>query len=941
MDYKNVDHSDIVPKAARALKRNIKCLFLHAGPIAAFRIIHSFSIRQRKMHKSNLYLFLALWIGVILWADIFVYADQPPDEKTVYIGVLARRGPDETIHEWQPTAQYLTSQIPGHQFEIKPLRFDEIIPAVNDDSVDFIITNSSTYVTLNHSFDAIRLATLKRTTHDGYATLFGGSIFCKADRNDVETINDLAGKSFMAVNQDSFGGWLAARLELKRHGIDPYRDFTKLQFGGTHDAVVYAVLNGIVDAGTVATPILENMIIEGKIEQNAFRIINHQQREGFPFLSTELYPEWPIAKLKHTSSELAEQVTVALLSIYSHDIAAKSAQYAGWTVALDYTQIDNCLKELRYGIYENYGKITFEQIFSEYRWQSILCIATILLLICLLMYFRKLNHYKHIINHELNKSNYTLQQSKQQLATILDFLPDATFVVDNENKVIFWNKSMEEMSGVKKENIIGLGDFAYTVPLYGERRKEVIDLLDEEDSEIESRYIYVERKRNMVYAESFASALNKGKGAYVWIIASPLYDTEGNRVGSVESIRDITEKKEAEEDRDRLRRQLIQSQKMESIGTLAGGIAHDFNNILGAIIGYTDIAKDYIPCDSIAGKSLSKVTQSSQRAAMLVKQILAFSRQDNIDRTVFMPKKVIKEAIDIIAAATPSTIEIKENIAERTKNIYANRTQIHQIVVNLSTNACHAMEQKGGILQIELQDCKLLAEDLIHHPDISPGDFVVITVSDTGIGIAPDLWGRIFDPYFTTKEVGKGSGMGLSIIHGIVTECGGFVNYETDLGHGSVFRVYFPAVDEAEAEPIQAGEIAPTGNERVMFVDDEPVLVEMGQTMLEQLGYSVSPQTSSATALDIFRQNPSNFDLVITDQTMPGLTGLEFAKELLKIRPDLPIIICTGYSATVDEDHAKAVGIKGFGMKPLGKSSLAVLIRQALDDQNKGECAIQ
>ena len=364
---------------------------------------------------------------------------------------------------------------------------------------------------------------------------------------------------------------------------------------------------------------------------------------------------------------------------------------------------------------------------------------------------------------------------------------------------------------------------------------------------------------------------------------------------------DITERKRAEEEREKLQKQLVQAQKMEAIGTLAGGIAHDFNNILGAILGYAEIAKNTIPPEALAIKHLDKVLEASHRAATLVKQILTFSRQTAIEYVPLNPSDVVKEAARLLRPLLPTTIVINQQVDVATRPILADPNQLHQILMNLCTNAFHAMEQTGGILEITLKDCKLCQSDLLHHPEIQPGNFVMLSISDTGPGIEPEIWGRIFDPYFTTKGVGKGTGMGLSIVHGIVTSCGGFITSENNIGNGAIFRVFFPALEEKVVPYVHHIEAVALGNERILFVDDENILVEMGQAMLEQLGYEVTIRTSSLEALTTFQNQSDQFDVVITDQTMPGMTGMDLARQMLRIRPDIPIILCTGYSTVISE----------------------------------------
>lgn len=401
----------------------------------------------------------------------------------------------------------------------------------------------------------------------------------------------------------------------------------------------------------------------------------------------------------------------------------------------------------------------------------------------------------------------------------------------------------------------------------------------------------------------------------------------------LESFIDISEIKNMEAIKSQLEVRLQQAQKMESLGTLAGGIAHDFNNILGAIIGYAEMAQDGTPLGSSASNNLSKVLEASHRASGLVKQILAFSRQADSELISLQPAHVINEAIELLRPTLPSTIVIKRKI-NTTKFIIADPSQMHQILMNLCINAFHAMEQTGGIIDITLVDCVRSEEDLLDIPEIKPGKFVMLSVGDSGQGIAPEVTAKIFDPYFTTKEIGKGTGMGLAIIHGIVTKYNGYITCDSELGKGSVFSIFFPAIEQeagAVQEKVMTGDL-PTGIERILFIDDEEMLVDIGKETLTRLGYEVTVRTSSLEALDIFQDQPDQFDLIITDQTMPGITGLELARRIRLIRPDIPIILCTGYSTVIDKDLARTCGITRFAMKPLAKKDIAVLVRKVLDE---------
>ncbi len=401
------------------------------------------------------------------------------------------------------------------------------------------------------------------------------------------------------------------------------------------------------------------------------------------------------------------------------------------------------------------------------------------------------------------------------------------------------------------------------------------------------------------------------------------------------TVQDISERKRAEGENAELQARLNQAQKMEAIGVLAGGIAHDFNNILGVILGYADMAREDAAPDSPYAKDLDRVLTSAHRAKELVRQILAFSRQTTIEPMAIKIQPMVKEALKMLRASIPTTITIKENIRPDCGVVMADPTHVHQIVMNLCTNAFHAMEKSGGVLSVAVKTTCVETADASPGPLPPPGEYVELTVSDTGSGIGPDILGKIFDPYFTTKEVGRGTGMGLSIAHGIINSYGGAITVESAVGRGTTFHVYFPMVRE-EAMVSAAEEETPRGRGRILFIDDEVLLAEMGEDLLKRLGYTVSAYSRGSEALAAFMEDPAQFDLVVTDQTMPGMTGTELAGRLLAIRPELPIILCTGYSHVINEDSAKAIGIREYALKPLTKASIGQLIRKHLAGSEVG-----
>jgi signal transduction histidine kinase/ActR/RegA family two-component response regulator len=381
-------------------------------------------------------------------------------------------------------------------------------------------------------------------------------------------------------------------------------------------------------------------------------------------------------------------------------------------------------------------------------------------------------------------------------------------------------------------------------------------------------------------------------------------------------------------------KQLQQVMKLQAIGTLAGGIAHDFNNILFPIVGYTELTMDDVPKDSQASKNLKEILKATNRAKELVQQILTFSRQSGQERKPLKVQYLIKEVSKLIRATIPSSIEIECDIDDACGPIKGDPTQIHQVIMNLCTNAYHAMQETGGKLDVSLKEIHISYEQSIERVGMKVGKHIELQVKDSGHGMEPQVMERIFEPYYTTKAQGKGTGLGLSVIHGIVKSHGGDITVSSLPGQGATFKVYLPIIDEMEVK-IEADEpaIAINGKERILLVDDEEQIIDIEQQILERLGYHVTPKTDSQEALEEFAAQPDRFDLVITDMTMPKMTGDQLARRMMDIKPQIPVILCTGFNETISEEKALAMGIDKFVMKPIVKDELASTIRTVLDNR--------
>ena len=422
----------------------------------------------------------------------------------------------------------------------------------------------------------------------------------------------------------------------------------------------------------------------------------------------------------------------------------------------------------------------------------------------------------------------------------------------------------------------------------------------------------------------------EGQQQDVEIQCYPIFDKQGNVSQVIEYCYDVTERKKAEKEHLKLQNQLRQAQKMEAIGALAGGIAHDFNNMLSGIIGFAQLAEMQPESIETQQNAIASIKEAGYRAADLVKQILTFSRKSEQKKIALHVHNLVKETITLIRASTPTSMEIENNIEAHNDVIFADPSQIHQLLMNLCTNAIHAMGEKGH-LAISTENVTMSDTDLVSFSkDVDHGEFLKLSVSDTGVGIDKKILEQIFEPFFTTKSVGEGTGMGLSVVHGIVESHAGVIKVDSEPSKGTTFDVYFPTRIYEDTSKTNAVASMPKGNETILFVDDEKLLTTLGEETLKSLGYKVIVQTDSREALDCFQKNHDIIDLVITDQSMPNLTGKELAKKILKIREDIPIIICTGHSETLTKEEAKTIGIKAFRAKPFVGPDMAQTVRKLL-----------
>jgi PAS domain S-box-containing protein len=717
------------------------------------------------LNRILIYLLLALVaISTRLYAD----------EQLIRIGVLSHRGNTATLQTWSPTAEYLTRTVEGNRFQIVPLDFDEVEPAVGFGEVDFILVNPGIYVNLEVGHRVSRIATLNNRVGGIPYNVFGGVIFTHRDNREINDLSDLKGKSFMAVDETSLGGFQMAWRELKANGIDPYRDFFPLRFGGIHDEVVRAVKERRVDVGTVRTNILERMDLDGIISLSDFKVIKSTPHpEFFLASSTSLYPEWPFSKVQHTSNGLAQRVAVALLSMPQGHPASVAGRYAGWTIPLDYQPVHELFKELKLPPYQDLGRFTLLDAVQRYWYWVVAGVFILMFMILMMLWVLRLNQ-------KLERSKLHLER---QYELILNSVTDGIYGVDLQGNATFINWSMEQITGWQAEELIGRSQHEFLhhthadgSPHPSEECPVYLTFRDNEPRFVDDDVFW--KKDHSSFPVEYSS--------------TPIRDDAGNAMGSVVVFRDISARKQAKNDERQHQMELAHVARLSTMGEMASGIAHELNQPLTAITANAQACIHMLESGGEPTEKfpdiLERIAVQAERAGEIIRQLRRFVRKDQLERSLVDINDLVRVVVVLLEPeAKSAAVDIRLELSDDISLVTVQHIQIEQVILNLARNAIEAMAETAAGPHI-----------LTLRTSVGGSNAVIVSVEDNGPGLDAEFIKDAFNPFVTTKPTGMG--LGLSISLGIVEAHQGNLYADSRPGEGAIFRFVLPLSTEGEQE---------------------------------------------------------------------------------------------------------------------------------------------
>ncbi len=873
---------------------------------------------------------LALVLAFAFSAAAASEAETP--SKEIFIGVLAKRGTERTLEKWGPTADYLTSQIPGYSFKIQPLDFRSIFPVVEQGQVDFVLANSSFYVELEALYGVQRITTLRNRVDSSFSTVFGGVIFVRADNNEIRVLEDIKGKSMMGVDKESLGGFRMAWGELEKNGIDPYEDLIRLEFGGTHDAVVYAVRDRKVEVGTVRTDTLERMAAEGKINLRDFRVINLYPPEseyGFKLLrSTPLYPEWPFASLASTPTELTRAVAVALLNMPADSPAAVASNSGGWNVPHNYQPVHDLHKRLRVGIYRDYGRVTFDKVLRLY-WHWIL--FGFLSLVAM----ATATAHVSSLNAKLRSSRLALQEARDELEVrvkertqelerasrdkrlLLDSAGEGIFGIDSVGRVKFINRVALDMLGREERELLGDGMHELT-----HHTKSDGSPYPREECPVHSTL--TSRKTYRITDELFWR--KDGSSIPVEYTSTPIVEDDGRVTGAVVVFKDITERKRGEQ-------LLINARHVAESASRAKSeflavMSHEIRTPMNGVLGMAELLRD-TELDAEQEEFVEIINESGKELLGIIDSILDISKIEagrlELEPIPFNLERSVSDVLRLLSAqAETKGLELLLHYPpECPRNFIGDAGRLRQVLINLAGNAIKFTER--GHVQIAIS-CQLRSDERVQ---------LRIEVQDTGIGIATEDQVQLFTKFTqvdasTTRRFG-GTGLGLAISRQLVEMMGGEIGVESTPGSGSLFWIGLSLPVAPEPKPLCLAELKGI---RVLLVDNDPANRRVLRGQLEQLGVEVDTVADVEQAVTALRtQRAGNtFQLVLLDRHIGGISGERLARVIREEEgfSELPLILLSSIAERGDAERYQHAGYAAYLSRPVSSETLGQTLASVL-----------
>ncbi len=846
---------------------------------------------------------------LVVLVTLVAFFTPPPlhaASREIVIGVLGFRPPQESAALWRPLTEHLQRSLPGTIVRVTSLTYPEMEEAFSNNRLDFALVNPGYYLQFREKMGLPGvLATLVEQERGQPLYAFGGVIFTKSDRSDINELKDLKNRKIAAVDPNSLGGYQAQLYQLAKAGVPRPETGNQLFTGLPHDSTIGAVLSGRADVGFARTGVIEKMVSEKHLDPKRLKIINRQQLADFPFaISTRLYPQWPFIALPHVKEHLARKVASALLSMEPPDSSTAGDGIYGFTVSADYEPVDRLLKELRLPPYDEVPLFSATDVLRRYNVQIITGIVAFIIVIVLLLFLA-------FVNRRLAVARKRARENDENYRQLLDLTPMPIGIVTENGTISYVNRRFIEVFGYQHAEITTVSQWMLLAYPDEKMRISVIKQWGE-------AVAHSKASESPVPPAEYSITCKNGLKKCIEISGMPIENS------LLVVFHDITDRKSAEAEQVALQRQLLHSQKLESLGVLAGGIAHDFNNILTAIMGNAELALIRVGTDSPACANLHNIERASCRAADLARQMLAYSGKGKFVVEHIDLNSLLKDMLHMLEVSISKKAVLHFNLQPDLPGIEADATQLRQVVMNLIINASEALGDNCGAINVTtgcIDGYDNYMKDIWLDENIEEGYYVYLEIADTGCGMNQDTLARLFDPFFTTKFTGRG--LGMAAVLGIIRGHKGAIKVYSEPLKGTTFKILLPTASNKQQHIVRANIPLNTwhGNGTVLLVDDEESVRGTGVAMLKELGFTTITAGDGRQAIEKFIHHPE-IDCVILDQTMPHMDGAECFRELRKINPHIKVIISSGYNEQEVTAKFVGAGLTGFIQKPYRLSAL-------------------